>query len=41
MKYVSAYLLAVTAGKENPTAEDLRAIFAAIGSEVRPSDLLL
>lgn len=34
MKYMGAYLMAVIGGKENPTAEDVKAILDAGGIEV-------
>eukprot|EP00933_Yihiella_yeosuensis_P031526 TRINITY_DN250_c0_g2_i2.p1 TRINITY_DN250_c0_g2~~TRINITY_DN250_c0_g2_i2.p1 ORF type:complete len:112 (+),score=53.77 TRINITY_DN250_c0_g2_i2:70-405(+) len=33
LKYVSAYLLAVLAGKENPTAADIKKILESVESE--------
>eukprot|EP00448_Togula_jolla_P007629 CAMPEP_0170612882 /NCGR_PEP_ID=MMETSP0224-20130122/23967_1 /TAXON_ID=285029 /ORGANISM="Togula jolla, Strain CCCM 725" /LENGTH=112 /DNA_ID=CAMNT_0010938429 /DNA_START=71 /DNA_END=409 /DNA_ORIENTATION=- len=33
MKYAAAYLMSVLAGKDSPTADDLRNILAAIDSE--------
>lgn len=33
MKYVSAYLMAVLGGKEEPSAKDIEKILASVGSE--------
>nr|P27055.1 RecName: Full=Large ribosomal subunit protein P2; AltName: Full=60S acidic ribosomal protein P2; AltName: Full=L12EI [Babesia bovis]AAA27797.1 ribosomal protein L12eI [Babesia bovis] len=34
LKYVSSYLLAVAAGNENPSVDDLKKILDAVGSDV-------
>lgn len=34
LKYVASYLLAVTAGNENPSKKDLKTILSAVGAEV-------
>ena len=41
MRYVAAFMLAVLGGKDEPTADDIRAIIESVGVEVDEDKLSL